>query len=329
MKRVARSRPAAAAASVGSASERPGNQPVSHEAGPAPFPSTPGPSPSEPIPSPAERSGEARLASAKELKAESDPVSTAYPSNGRRATQRGAPANTAPTGQSELAADDLTDAVSAAQRGDEEAFRALYRATQPRLLRYLRTLVPDEAEDVASESWLQVARDLPTFKGDYAGFRGWVATIGRHRALDHLRRKRRRPVDAAEEQLVNLPSREDTEALATDSVATQSAVRLIRQLPRDQAEAVLLRAVMGLDAPAAGRVLGKRAGAVRTAAYRGLRRLAELLEQSGHAIPAQRGSSHPAVRDHTTGVPQQPASRETSANQRVTRRAAAALKELR
>lgn len=256
-------------------------------------------------------------------------MSTAYPSNGRRATQRGAPANTAPTGQSELAADDLTDAVSAAQRGDEEAFRALYRATQPRLLRYLRTLVPDEAEDVASESWLQVARDLPTFKGDYAGFRGWVATIGRHRALDHLRRKRRRPVDAAEEQLVNLPSREDTEALATDSVATQSAVRLIRQLPRDQAEAVLLRAVMGLDAPAAGRVLGKRAGAVRTAAYRGLRRLAELLEQSGHAIPAQRGSSHPAVRDQTTGVPQQPASRETSANQRVTRRAAAALKELR
>ena len=44
----------------------------------------------------------------------------------------------------------------------------------------------------------------------------------------------------------------------------------------DSAEAILLRVVMGLDAETAGRVLGKRAGAVRTAAHRGLRRLAEM-----------------------------------------------------
>ncbi len=51
----------------------------------------------------------------------------------------------------------------------------------------------------------------------------------------------------------------------------------MRALPRDQAEAVLLRVVVGLDGPAAARVLGKRPGAVRTAAYRGLRRLARQL----------------------------------------------------
>ena len=55
--------------------------------------------------------------------------------------------------------------------------------------------------------------------------------------------------------------------------------RLIATLPPDQAEAVLLRVVVGLDAASAGRVLGKRPGAVRTAAHRGLRRLAELLER--------------------------------------------------
>jgi len=38
---------------------------------------------------------------------------------------------------------------------------------------------------------------------------------------------------------------------------------------------VMLRVVLGLDAKAAGRVLGKRPGAVRTAAYRGLQRLAD------------------------------------------------------
>jgi RNA polymerase sigma-70 factor, ECF subfamily len=35
--------------------------------------------------------------------------------------------------------------------------------------------------------------------------------------------------------------------------------------------------VVGLDAPSAGRVLGKSAGAVRTATHRGLRRLERLL----------------------------------------------------
>lgn len=56
---------------------------------------------------------------------------------------------------------------------------------------------------------------------------------------------------------------------------------MIARLPRDQAEAVLLRVVVGLDAKAAARVLGKRPGAVRTAAYRGLRKLAEQLATAG------------------------------------------------
>ena len=79
------------------------------------------------------------------------------------------------------------------------------------------------------------------------------------------------------------------DADALTAISTQDALSLIRTLPQDQAEAVLLRAVMGLDAKSAGRVLGKRAGAVRTAAYRGLRTLAERLagtaEANGAAPP--------------------------------------------
>jgi RNA polymerase sigma-70 factor, ECF subfamily len=176
----------------------------------------------------------------------------------------------------------LAAVVAEAQRGDAEAFRVLYRDTQPRLLRYLRALVGDDAEDVASETWLQIARDLASFHGDGDGFRGWAATIARHRALDHLRRAARRPppVLVPAEDLAGLAARDDTAATALDAVATDAAVRLIATLPPDQAEAVLLRAVIGLDAAAAARVLGKRPGAVRTAAHRGLRTLARHLEQA-------------------------------------------------
>src|SRR5260370_12032999 len=64
---------------------------------------------------------------------------------------------------------DLSSAVRDAQRGDEEAFRLLFRAVQPRLLRYLRGIVADEAEDVASEAWLQIPTDLGPLHRALAG----------------------------------------------------------------------------------------------------------------------------------------------------------------
>jgi RNA polymerase sigma-70 factor, ECF subfamily len=172
--------------------------------------------------------------------------------------------------------------VARAQRGDAEAFRALYRDTQPRLLRYLRALAGDDAEDVASEAWLQIARDLPGFAGDVDQFRGWAAAVARHRALDHLRWQSRRPaaVPVPADDLAGLPAGDDTAERALDAVATRAAVALIATLPPDQAEAVLLRVVVGLDAAAAAAVLGKRPGAVRAAASRGLRTLARRLGQA-------------------------------------------------
>lgn len=178
---------------------------------------------------------------------------------------------------------DLSPLVHAAQGGDDEAFRALYRAVQPGLVRYLKALVGEDAEDVASEAWFQIARDLHTFRGK-DGFRAWAVTIGRNRALDHLRHRRRRPAESTPiEHLVEVPDQVSTDDQAVESISTNAALALIRTLPRDQAEAVLLRVVVGLDAETAGKVLGKRAGAVRTSFYCGLRRLAERLDEMGAA----------------------------------------------
>ncbi|AJP03480.1 RNA polymerase sigma24 factor [Streptomyces cyaneogriseus subsp. noncyanogenus] len=183
---------------------------------------------------------------------------------------------------------ELGAAVARAQEGDEAAFAVAYRLVQPGLLGYLRGLVGDDAEDVASDAWLEIARDLGRFRGDGAGFRGWTATIARHRALDHLRRRRVRPRQAALEQDLDLPAPHDTHDQALESLSTEVALALVRGLPRDQAEAVLLRVVVGLDGPAAARVLGKRPGAVRTAAYRGLKRLARQLGADGVTDEAPR-----------------------------------------
>jgi RNA polymerase sigma-70 factor, ECF subfamily len=173
---------------------------------------------------------------------------------------------------------DIDEAIRAAQDGDEVAFRVLFRHVQPRLLRYLTGLVGPDAEDVAADAWLQIARDLGTFQGDADKFRGWASRVARNRAIDHMRYINRRPVSSLQiDELIDLVSDENVERSALDRLSTDKTIALISLLPRDQAEAVLLRVVMGLDAASAAQVLGKRPGAVRTAAHRGLRALAKRL----------------------------------------------------
>ncbi|MCD6640808.1 MAG: RNA polymerase sigma factor [Nocardioides sp.] len=178
--------------------------------------------------------------------------------------------------------DPLDRAVEQMLVGDEDAFREVYAAVHPPLLRYLTVLVgADDAEDVASEAWGQAFRDLDRFTGDADGFRGWITTIGRHRGLDHLRRAARRPVATDDlEAVVDVRDPVDVEATTLGALGSDEAIALIATLPRDQAEAIMLRTVLGFDAPTAARILGKRPGAVRSAGHRGLRALARRLEES-------------------------------------------------
>jgi RNA polymerase sigma-70 factor (ECF subfamily) len=153
---------------------------------------------------------------------------------------------------------DLDEALSAASGGDEAGFVALYRDLQPRLLRYATALVGAEAEDVTAETWLQVARDVRGFRGDLDGFRGWVSTICRNRAMDCARARTRRPADpTATDLLAEYPERDDAYGEAVEGMATQWAMAQILALPRTEAEAVFLRAVGGLNAITGGKVLGQ------------------------------------------------------------------------
>lgn len=187
--------------------------------------------------------------------------------------------------------EELASALAAAARGNSAAFAQLWRSLQPPLLRYLRVIVGDAAEDVASETWLQAARDLRGFAGGPPAFRVWLFTIARHRAIDEHRRARRRPEeprDLTESDVVG--TQQDVIHDVIQRSDTDWALSVIASLPKDQAEAVTLRVVAGLDVAQTAQVLGKRPGAVRIAAMRGLRRLA------GHAeVQARRAATRPSL----------------------------------
>jgi RNA polymerase sigma-70 factor (ECF subfamily) len=165
--------------------------------------------------------------------------------------------------------------LSAAQTGAEWALGALYRDLHPTLLRYLRANEATEAEDIASEVWLDVAGGLTRFEGDESAFRSWLFTIARRRLIDLRRRRARRRTD-----LVPLERLERADLADPLSIAdSECALACLAALPAEQAEAVLLRVVAELDSNEVAAVMGKKPGTIRVMKKRALERLAELVRE--------------------------------------------------
>jgi RNA polymerase sigma-70 factor (ECF subfamily) len=178
--------------------------------------------------------------------------------------------------------DQFAAVLEAAQDGSEDAFSALWHDANPALLRYLRLMAPRVAEDVAAETWTSVVRGLAAFRGDEAGWRAWLFTTARRRIIDDARRSARRPAaPLAEVTAAQTPAAPDAADVAMENIDTQAAIALVSELPRLQAEVILLRVVAGLDTDVVARLLGRSPGAVRVAAHRGLRRLAENPSRAG------------------------------------------------
>jgi RNA polymerase sigma-70 factor, ECF subfamily len=171
--------------------------------------------------------------------------------------------------------DGLDDALAHARSGDEGGFLMLWEELHPRLLRYLRVLGCADADDVASETWLQALRDLDRFTGTAADFRAWLFTIGRHRAIDSARsRSRFRDKILGSAMLTEPFEMSPVEDEVLYVLSTRQAVALVRHLSKDQAEVVALRVIAGLDTDVVAEMLGKSPGAIRATLHRGLKALA-------------------------------------------------------
>jgi RNA polymerase sigma-70 factor, ECF subfamily len=172
----------------------------------------------------------------------------------------------------------------AAQAGDEQAFTVLWRNLQPAVLRYVRVAAQQAAEDLAADTWVSVIRGLGRFRGDERAFRAWVFTLARHRVIDWHRQAAHRPTQSVPVALVaDQPAPDDPVAAVLEAQSTRAALALLAELPANQAEVLALRVLAGLDVAEVARIVGKRPGAVRVLAHRGLRQLAKRLDAVGLA----------------------------------------------
>jgi len=173
-------------------------------------------------------------------------------------------------------ADQFEQVLAAAKLGEEWALSRLFRDLHPAVVRYFHGTSSADAEDLAVDVWLEVARIIPNFEGTADGFRSLVFTVARRRSIDYGRKRARRRTDLTDDvPLHAIASRSDTESDALERADGEEAVqRIVSMLTPEQAEVIVLRVVAGLSVAEVAEITGRSTGAVSVIQHRALRRLA-------------------------------------------------------
>lgn len=179
--------------------------------------------------------------------------------------------------------------LATARRGDESAWTRIYLDLAPVLTGYLVGQGSTSAEDVTSETLLQVVRDLHRFSGDETAFRSWVFAIAHHRLIDDWRRTRARPSNATEGMEIERrsPPSHSFEDHAIGNLGPAELEHLFTATTRDQRNVLLLRYVADVSLHEAAEILGKEYGAVKALHRRGLAALRAHVGNGAYPVRAR------------------------------------------
>jgi RNA polymerase sigma factor (sigma-70 family) len=176
--------------------------------------------------------------------------------------------------------------LALASRADESALGELYdrygRVAYGLALRIVRDR--SLAEDAVQEAFLAVWRSAGTFLAEHGKPSTWILTLVHRRAVDLVRREERRrayPLDDVEP-----PTGEATDEEAWLRAQRQVVQEALRKLPPEQREAIELAYYGGFTQSEQAERLGQPLGTIKSRMFTGLKRLRELLAESGLDVDA-------------------------------------------
>lgn len=174
--------------------------------------------------------------------------------------------------------------VDGCRRGDEQAWRALFRAYAPDLGLFLKGMLRDasEVDDLVQRVLLEFLASLDRYRGD-AGLRTWLHRIARHVALRDVRgRKRQTEHVRAYAETVSQHSETTPERQAVARDRLEVIQGLLSELNESFREVWILRELQGFDVEETAAVLEIPPATVRTRHHRARQKLLESL----HALDA-------------------------------------------
>ena len=171
-------------------------------------------------------------------------------------------------------------------RADENALGELYdrygRVAYGLALRIVRDR--GLAEDAVQEAFLAVWRSAGAFLAEQGKPSTWILTLVHRRAVDLVRREERRRAEPLEE--TDHPTGEATDEEAWLRAQRQVVQEALRKLPPEQREAIELAYYGGFTQSELAEKLGLPLGTIKSRMFTGLKRLRELLAESGLDVDA-------------------------------------------
>jgi len=179
--------------------------------------------------------------------------------------------------------------ITRAQRGEEEAFEALFHQHKQRVYRLCLRIVANtaDAEELTQEAFLQVFRKIHTFRGESA-FSTWLHRLTVNIALMRLRKKTIAETPLEDSARAEECDERRKEAGVPDLRLTGSLDRLrleraIVQLPAGYRQAFVLHDVQGFEHHEIAAMLGFSVGNSKSQLHKARARLRKLLEEVGRA----------------------------------------------
>jgi RNA polymerase sigma-70 factor (ECF subfamily) len=171
-------------------------------------------------------------------------------------------------------------------RADENALGELYdrygRVAYGLALRIVRDRAL--AEDAVQEAFLAVWRSAGAFLAEQGKPSTWILTLVHRRAVDLVRREERRRADPLDD--VEPATGEATDEEAWLRAQRQVVQEALRKLPPEQREAIELAYYGGFTQSELAEKLGQPLGTIKSRMFAGLKRLRELLAESGLDVDA-------------------------------------------
>jgi RNA polymerase sigma-70 factor (ECF subfamily) len=180
----------------------------------------------------------------------------------------------------------LSALVAQMAQGRQEALAALYDQTSPMLNGLLQRMLnrTEDAEEVLLDVYMKAWKNAATYSETRGSVQSWLVIMARNSAIDRIRQHRAMPrvVDLDSEPAQEPESPDASpEAQTAMTQRRQRVQQLLKELPEEQREAIVLAFFAGLTHAELAERLGQPLGTIKSRIRMGLMRLRSVLEEAG------------------------------------------------
>jgi len=167
---------------------------------------------------------------------------------------------------------DEKEILKQAAQGSEEAFGLLYETYVDRIFNYIyyRTGNVHDAEDLTARVFQRAMKHIPNYQDRGVPFSAWLYRIA-HNLVANWHRDRSRKKEIAITEMMSLPAKnEHPETTLLRTEKQDALLRLIRTLPPDRQQLLILKFVEGYSNAEIGKIMNRSEGAVKSLYHRTL-----------------------------------------------------------